>query len=53
MTQNTQPSSRRHRSRQQLLDVIRRETGVTRADLCRLTGMSRSAIAAAVQDLLD
>lgn len=33
--------------------MIRRENGVTRADLCRLTGLSRSAIATAVQDLLD
>ena len=53
VTQTTPPSNRRHRSRQQLLDVIRRQNGVTRADLCRLTGLSRSAVAAAVQDLLD
>lgn len=33
--------------------MIRRENGATRADLCRLTGLSRSAVATAVQDLLD
>ena len=53
MTNNAVPSTRRHRSRQQLLEVIRRENGATRADLCRLTGLSRSAVATAVQDLLD
>jgi predicted NBD/HSP70 family sugar kinase len=47
------PSSRRLRSRQRLLDVIRRESGVTRSDLSRITGLSRSAIAEAAQDLLD
>jgi predicted NBD/HSP70 family sugar kinase len=46
-------SARRHRSRRQLLDVIRQESGVTRADLSLLTGLSRSAIADAVQDLLN
>lgn len=47
------PSSRRLRSRQRLLEVIRREGGATRADLSRITGLSRSAIAEAAQDLLD
>jgi predicted NBD/HSP70 family sugar kinase len=46
-------SARRHRSRQQLLEVIRRENGVTRSDLSLLTGLSRSAVAEAVQDLLN
>lgn len=47
------PSSRRQRSRQQLLDVIRRENGVTRADLSLITGLSRSAVAETVQDLMN
>ncbi len=47
------PSTRRQRSRQQLLDVIRRENGVTRADLSLITGLSRSAVAETVQDLLN
>lgn len=47
-------SARRHRSRQQLLEVIRRENGVTRADLSLITGLSRSAVAMeTVQDLLN
>lgn len=46
-------SARRHRSRQQLLEVIRRENGVTRADLSLITGLSRSAVAETVQDLLN
>ena len=46
-------SARRYRSRQQLLEVIRRENGVTRADLSLITGLSRSAVAEAVQDLLN
>lgn len=53
MTTAKTPSSRRHRSRELLLEVIRREGGVTRADLCRLTGLSRSAVADSVQDLLN
>ncbi len=48
-----QPSARRFRSRQRLLEIIRRESGVTRADLSLMTGLSRSAIAEAVQDLLN
>lgn len=47
------PSARRLRSRQRLLELIRRESGVTRADLSLITGLSRSAIAEAVQDLLN
>ena len=47
------PSARRQRSRQQLLEVIRRENGVTRADLSLITGLSRSAVAEAVQDLMN
>ncbi len=47
------PSARRQRSRQQLLEVIRRENGLTRADLSLITGLSRSAVAEAVQDLLN
>lgn len=48
-----QSSARRFRSRHQLLDVIRRENGVTRADLSLITGLSRSAIADGVADLLN
>ena len=47
------PSARRQRSRQQLLEVIRRENGVTRSDLSLITGLSRSAVAEAVQDLMN
>jgi predicted NBD/HSP70 family sugar kinase len=36
-----------------LLEVIRRENGVTRADLSLITGLSRSAVAEAVQDLMN
>lgn len=53
MTTTHTSSPRRRRSRQQLLEVIRREGGVTRNDLRLLTGLSRSAVAEAVQDLLD
>ena len=53
MTTSELPSPRRQRSRQHLLEIIRRENGVTRADLILLTGLSRSAIAEAVQDLLS
>jgi predicted NBD/HSP70 family sugar kinase len=53
MTPSHRASPRRRRSRQHLLEVIRREGGVTRADLKLLTGLSRSAVAEAVQDLLD
>lgn len=53
VTALTPPSARRLRSRQRLLEVIRVENGVTRADLARITGLSRSAVAEGVQDLLD
>jgi predicted NBD/HSP70 family sugar kinase len=46
------PSPRRLRTQQQLLREIRRHAGITRLDLSRLTGLSRSATAEAVQDLL-
>jgi predicted NBD/HSP70 family sugar kinase len=49
----TPPSARRIRSRQRLLEVIRAENGVTRAELGQITGLSRSAVAEGVQDLLD
>lgn len=52
MTTAKMPSSRRHRSRELLLEIIRREGGITRAELCRKTGLSRSAVADSVQDLL-
>jgi predicted NBD/HSP70 family sugar kinase len=45
-------SSRRQRSRQQLLSAIRGRAGLSRAELCRLTGLSRSAVADGVQALL-
>src|SRR3712207_2359590 len=41
------------RTRQQLLDLIRVTAPVTRADLAGRSGLSRSAVAAAVQRLLD
>ena len=41
------------RSRRLIADVIRDAAPVTRADLSRLTGLSRSAVAAGVQHLLD
>jgi predicted NBD/HSP70 family sugar kinase len=46
------PSPRRQRTRHQLLDAIREHRGITRAELSRLTGLSRSATAEAVHDLL-
>jgi predicted NBD/HSP70 family sugar kinase/biotin operon repressor len=47
------PSARRQRSRQQLLEIIRNHPGgVTRSYLSALTGLSRSAVAEGVQDLL-
>ena len=46
------PSPRRLRTQQQLLGAIRQHAGITRGDLSRLTGLSRSATAEAVQDLL-
>ncbi len=47
-----QLSSRRLRSREQLLATIRDGGGVSRADLRRMTGLSRSAVADGVQALL-
>src|SRR5262249_7445732 len=46
------PSPRRLRTQQQLLTAIRQHAGITRRDLSGLTGLSRSATAEAVQDLL-
>jgi predicted NBD/HSP70 family sugar kinase len=46
------PSPRRLRTEQQLLSAIRQHAGITRRDLSRLTGLSRSATAEAVHDLL-
>src|ERR671910_358780 len=53
MTATVPVSARRIRSRQALLEVIRAENGVTRSALQRITGLSRSAVAAGVHDLLD
>jgi predicted NBD/HSP70 family sugar kinase len=47
-----EPSSRRRRTRQQLLGAVREHPGVTRSELSRLTGLSRSATAEGVQALL-
>ncbi|WP_151526928.1 ROK family transcriptional regulator [Serinicoccus kebangsaanensis] len=49
----TPQDARRSRTKTQLMEIIRRGAGVTRADLCQITGMSRSAVAAVVQELLD
>ena len=46
------PSPRRLRTQQQLLSAIRQNAGITRRDLSQLTGLSRSATAEGVQDLL-
>ena len=48
-----EPSARRRRTRQQLLVAIREHPGVTRGELSRLTGLSRSATAEGVQALLS
>jgi predicted NBD/HSP70 family sugar kinase/biotin operon repressor len=48
----TELSSRRRRSREQLLATIRAGGGVSRAELRVLTGLSRSAVADGVQALL-
>jgi hypothetical protein len=53
VTDATLTSARRLRSRGQVLDAIRRANGVTRTDLHRLIGLSRSAVADAVQGLID
>ena len=44
--------TRRQRTPAQLLEVIRSHGGLTRAELSRLTGLSRSTVAHAVADLL-
>lgn len=46
------PPGRQHRTPAQLLAVIRSRSGITRAELSRLTGLSRSAVAQAVTALL-
>ena len=53
MTDATLTSVRRLRSRAQVLEAIRGANGVTRTELHRLIGLSRSAVAEAVQDLID
>ncbi len=45
-------SPRRRRTRRLLLGAIRERAGITRGELSRLTGLSRSATAEGVQDLL-
>lgn len=53
MAENAGDSSpRRQRTRRLVLGAIREHSGVTRVQLTRLTGLSRSATAEAVQDLL-
>lgn len=44
--------ARRQRTPAQVLALVRAHGGVTRAELCRLTGLSRSAVANAVTALL-
>lgn len=51
-THGTGTAARRQRTPAQLLDLIRELGGVTRADLTRATGLSRSAVAHAVAALL-
>lgn len=50
---STQPATSGLRTRQLLLTMIRDTAPITRSDLTRLSGLSRSAVAAAVQRLLD
>lgn len=52
MADESQPSSRRERSRRLLLEELRRKGVATRAELGRATGLSRSAVAAGVGDLI-
>lgn len=52
MTPSAARSGRRLRTQQELLAAIRVERTTTRADLSRLTGLSRSAITEAVQSLI-
>ena len=51
-TEQSELSARRRRSRLQLLQVIRERGGITRGDLSQVTGLSRSATAEGVQDLI-
>jgi predicted NBD/HSP70 family sugar kinase len=46
-------SARRRRTREQLLDVLARHDNLSRADLARITGLSRSAVGACVGSLVD
>lgn len=46
-------SARGHRTRHTLITLIREAAPVTRGDLARLSGLSRSAVAAAVQLLVE
>jgi predicted NBD/HSP70 family sugar kinase len=46
------PSPRRLRTQQQLLGLIRQHAGITRQDLSRRAGLSRTATAEAVHELL-
>lgn len=49
---NGSVSSRRARSRERLLTALRQEGPLTRGDLSQLTGLSGSAVAKSVQDLI-
>ncbi len=53
MESEQQPSSRRHRTKEQVTALVRVGPALTRADIGQLTGLSRSAVAAVVQELLD
>src|SRR5262245_32243571 len=46
------PSRRRERTRRLLLEEVRSRAGITRAELESATGLSRSAVAAGIADLL-
>ncbi|MBR7832698.1 ROK family transcriptional regulator [Actinospica durhamensis] len=46
-------SARRRRTREQLLAVLARHDALSRAELARLTGLSRSAVGACVSDLVE
>ena len=52
MSPDDERSARRQRSRHQLLSLIRERGSITRNDLGRLTGLSRSAVADGVQELM-
>jgi predicted NBD/HSP70 family sugar kinase len=53
VTDATLPATGGHRSRARVLEAIRRSNGVTRTELHRLIGLSRSAVADVVQVLID